>query len=97
MKNFKTVLALLALTPTLIACGVEKPVEVTSPFGHKMEVLCEAQTARMIPGQDVEEYSTTFQTVEQFRQTVAREENGNPFIIAASEGFWTGAIANACN
>ena len=97
MKSFKTVLALLALTPALVACGVEKPVEVTSPFGQKMEVLCKAQTARVVPGQDVEEYSTEFQTVEQFVETVGREEQNNPFIVAAAKGLWAGALNQACN
>ena len=97
MTNFKTVLALLALTPALIACGVEKPVEVTSPFGQKMEVLCKAQTARILPGQGAEEYTTQFQTTEEFVKTVSREEQGNPFAVGAAQGFWTGALNQACN
>ena len=101
MNKIKRTLTALAsaviLAPALVACGAEKPVEVTSPFGQKMEVLCEAKEACILPGQGAEAYATEFQTTDEFVATVRREEKGNPFAVGMARGFWDGAINSACN
>ena len=95
MKNLKAILAVLALTPVLVACGGEKPVEITNVFGQKMEVLCDAGQVRYMEGQGAA--NTEFATVDQWVEAARQESGDNPFTVGMARGYFQGAIDSACN
>ena len=97
MKNIKAILAVLALTPVLVACGGEKPVEITNGFGQKMEVLCKADKIRFAPGQDgVDKSATEFRTVDEWVAIANKNTNGNSFVVGLTRGFYQAGIDYAC-